>query len=99
MVVDPVRSDPIPRALENASKVSRVLEGTASALAHSARLAAAHAERQQRAGRPDLALQEQRAAEWAGEAADRAYLQAAKFGGVAAGATRADDRSALSPPA
>jgi hypothetical protein len=104
-LVDPVRSDAIREALEHgrdgcadavrqarerARDVSRVLGRTASALEHSARLAAAHADRQQRAGREDSASAERLAAVRAGQAADRARAHAAAFGALAAGGAAPD---------
>lgn len=82
------RVDAFARARENARDVSRVLERTADAFEQSARLAAVHAERRQRAGRMDLASSERRAAAWASEAADRARLRAAEIGALAAGGGR-----------
>jgi hypothetical protein len=75
----------VQQARVTAGDVSRVLERTASALEQSARLAAVHAHRQQRAGREDSASQERVAAVRAWEAADRARAHAARFGVLAAG--------------
>lgn len=51
-------ADLAPKARQSARDVARVLDRTAKALDHSARLAELHAERQERAGQMDLALQE-----------------------------------------
>jgi hypothetical protein len=79
------RVDAVERVRENARDVARVFDRTADALEQSARLAALHADRQQRAGRTDLALKERHAAMRAGEAAGRARLHAAEFDALAAG--------------
>jgi hypothetical protein len=90
MLEEAVWADAVQQARENARAVSRVLERTANALEQSARLAADHAERQQRVGRLDEARKERLAAAHAREAADRARLQAARFGALAAEVTVAD---------
>ena len=83
----------------NARDVSQVLDRTARVLDESARLAAAHADRQERAGRIDLALEERRAAARAAEAAERARVLASRFGELATeGAARTRDRHSVYQP-
>jgi hypothetical protein len=85
MFAEAVWADAVHRARKNAREVSRLLDRTANALEQSALLAADHAERQQRVGRMDEACKERLAATHAREAADRARLQAARFGALATG--------------
>jgi hypothetical protein len=73
-------------ALEaNRRELSLTLIRTAEVFERSAELAAAHADRHERAGRTDKALSERQTAARASELASRARLQAAKFAARTAG--------------